>query len=184
MAYCTCNAYCAVLCCTVLHCLDHQYCVGSQAFLCARTSTHHSSLFLTVTHLSHRWQHNAPCVHARHVLQRHTPLTAGEYAGDCVAVKLLPITGAFAEDSRKEACLGLCLNHPNIVRGAVAIALCLPLLCVELVVAVVVLSVEWGRGRHVTEEMEAVCFAPPQYACAGAGVTVYLRAAAPVCLRR
>ncbi|KAF6263448.1 hypothetical protein COO60DRAFT_411169 [Scenedesmus sp. NREL 46B-D3] len=40
----------------------------------------------------------------------------GEYAGDSVAVKLLPIGSVFAEDSRKEACLALCLHHPNIVR--------------------------------------------------------------------
>lgn len=40
---------------------------------------------------------------------------AGEYAGDSVAVKLLPIGSVFAEDSRKEACLALCLHHPNIV---------------------------------------------------------------------
>jgi hypothetical protein len=42
----------------------------------------------------------------------------GEYAGDSVAVKLLPIGSVFAEDSRKEACLALCLHHPNIVSGA------------------------------------------------------------------
>lgn len=42
---------------------------------------------------------------------------AGEYAGDSVAVKLLPIGSVFAEDSRKEACLALCLHHPNIVSG-------------------------------------------------------------------
>eukprot|EP00775_Hariotina_reticulata_P009811 gene9811-9969_t len=40
----------------------------------------------------------------------------GEYAGDSVAVKLLPIGSVFAEDSRKEACLALCLHHPDIVR--------------------------------------------------------------------
>jgi hypothetical protein len=33
-------------------------------------------------------------------------------------VKLLPIGSVFAEGSRKEACLALCLHHPNIVSGA------------------------------------------------------------------
>jgi hypothetical protein len=52
---------------------------------------------------------------------------AGEYAGDSVAVKLLPIGSVFAEDSRKEACLALCLHHPNIVSSVCVFtfALCL-----------------------------------------------------------
>jgi hypothetical protein len=49
-------------------------------------------------------------------------LAAGEYAGDSVAVKLLPIGSVFAEDSRKEACLALCLHHPNIVSVEAAAA--------------------------------------------------------------
>ena len=41
--------------------------------------------------------------------------SAGQYAGDSVAVKLLPIGQFFAEDSRREASLALCLQHHNIV---------------------------------------------------------------------
>jgi hypothetical protein len=69
---------------------------------------------------------------------------AGEYAGDSVAVKLLPIGSVFAEDSRKEACLALCLHHPNIVSGVIDCALVADELPVH------VLRVEMCTYHHVS----------------------------------